>query len=155
MGSYLKVTIPVIPFNIFNLFIYLNTEFSSIPFPGALLILEPCILYFGLVSLLCFIKMLFIRVNHRPDSMLTRQFWDFLCQHNSSISLHPSIWQTLWTSAKKKKTKNPQFKSPSVPLSSMFLLGWPVKPNLKHSTLFLIQNPPKPHSFKQKNGQAY
>jgi hypothetical protein len=32
-----------------------------------------------------------------------------------------------------------QFKLPSTPLTSIFLLGWPIKPYLKHSMAFQIQ----------------
>lgn len=39
----------------------------------------------------------------------------------------------------------------SAPLSSMLLLGWPIKPHFKCSTAFLVQSP---HSANKKHGQA-
>jgi hypothetical protein len=50
-----EVTTPLVSFSI------LATEFSSIPLPDVSLILEPYILYFSFLSLLCLIKMLFMR----------------------------------------------------------------------------------------------
>lgn len=52
----------------------------------------------------------------------------------------------------------PQYKSPSVPLSSMFLLAWPIQQHLKCFNVFLTQSPKVqiPTKKKKKNhGQAY
>ena len=53
------------------------------------------------------------------------------------------------------RAKHPQFKSPSATKSSIVLLGWPIKPHLKHPTTLQIQSP-KIHILpRKKHGQEY
>ena len=44
-----------------------------------------------------------------------------------------------------------QFRSPIVPLSSMLLLGWPIKLHLKCPIIFLVQTPILSHILPNKN----
>lgn len=53
-----------------NLFISLNTGFSSIPLLSVLWLLEPYYLHFSFLSLLHLFKMLFMRLNKRTKPLL-------------------------------------------------------------------------------------
>jgi hypothetical protein len=67
-------------------------------------------------------------------------------EHSHFIQLHLQQNITRMISRQHSKTSEtswarpPQFKSPSAPLSSMFLLVWPVKQGLKYCTAFQVQN---------------
>ena len=68
----------------FNL-ISLNIGVSSISLPGTPLMLEPCILYFPFLTLLCLFKMFFMRFNYRTKSMICISETSFVCGINPSL----------------------------------------------------------------------
>ena len=137
------------------------------------LILKLYILYFASLSLLCLFKLLFIRLNQRTKSLLG--FFETSFVNAINLSLFTLTLGRLFRQGQKVATfftkipqkqplchilkffsfeiswaRSTQFKLLPATKSSIFLLGWPIKPHLKHSTEFQIQSP-KIHILSNKS----
>ena len=142
-----------------NLFISLNNGFNSISLPGTFLLHELYILYFSFLSLIGLIRTLFMRLNQKTKFLLDFFQTSIVSAINinlfslalgrfyrqsqkaatffTKISQEQSIGRILkFISPETSLAWSAQFKSCSIPVSSIFLLGWPIKPHIKHFTAF-------------------
>jgi hypothetical protein len=86
-------------------------------------------------------KMTFLRLNYSTESPKTNKqtnnnratFFFKISQKQSLGQILTFFSETSWARSA----------SPSAPMSSIFLLGWPIKPYLKHSMAFQIHIPLK------------